>query len=132
MPNGDAVTTPIMHPADFLTESFLSRIKDKQENGAKILKFSNSHKRKRERDCRFFIVVSLHRQTGMTALFDLLLHTEKNRKAGSKSEGHNFESLYPITTSSTIISTKPTAKPMVLRLECRPLEASGISSSTTT
>ena len=25
---------------------------------------------------------------------------------------------YPITTSSTIIKTKPTAKPMVLRLEC--------------
>ncbi len=25
---------------------------------------------------------------------------------------------YPITTSSTIISTKPIAKPMVLRLEC--------------
>jgi len=50
MPNGNAVTTPIMHLADFLTESFLSCIKDKQENGAKILKFSNSHKRKRERD----------------------------------------------------------------------------------
>ena len=27
-------------------------------------------------------------------------------------------SFYPITTSSTIISTKPMAKPMVLRLEC--------------
>jgi len=26
--------------------------------------------------------------------------------------------VHPITTSSTIISTKPTAKPMVLRLEC--------------
>ncbi len=39
---------------------------------------------------------------------------------------------YPITTSSTIISTKPMAKPMVLRLLCWPLEASGISSSTTT
>ena len=38
-----------MHLDDFLTESFLSCIKDKQENGAKILKFSNSHKRKRER-----------------------------------------------------------------------------------
>ena len=25
---------------------------------------------------------------------------------------------YPITTSSTIIRTKPMAKPMVLRLEC--------------
>ena len=34
-PDGDAVTTPIMHLADFLTESFLSCIKDKQENGAK-------------------------------------------------------------------------------------------------
>ena len=33
-PDGDAVTTPIMHLADFLTESFLSCIKDKQENGA--------------------------------------------------------------------------------------------------
>ena len=40
---------------------------------------------------RFFIVVSLHRQTGMTALFDLLLHTEKNRKAGSQSAGHNLQ-----------------------------------------
>ena len=39
---------------------------------------------------------------------------------------------YPITTSSTIIRTKPMAKPMVLRLECLPVEASGISSSTTT
>ena len=39
---------------------------------------------------------------------------------------------YPITTSSTIISTKPMAKPMVLRLECSPSLASGISSSTTT
>jgi hypothetical protein len=49
-PDGDAEQTPIMHLDDFLTESFLSHIKDKQENGAKILKFSNSHKRKRERD----------------------------------------------------------------------------------
>ena len=39
---------------------------------------------------------------------------------------------YLITTSSTIISTKPMAKPMVLRLLCWPLEASGISSTTTT
>ncbi len=31
---------------------------------------------------------------------------------------------YPITTSKTIISTNPTAKPMVLRLECSPEEAS--------
>ena len=46
MPNGDAVTTPIMHLADFLTESFLSCIKDKQENGAKNPKFPNSHKKK--------------------------------------------------------------------------------------
>ena len=41
-------------------------------------------------------------------------------------------SFYPITTSRTIISTKPSAKPMVERLECVPLEASGMSSSTTT
>ncbi len=41
-------------------------------------------------------------------------------------------SVYPITTSSTIINTKPIAKPMVLRLLCCPLEAYGISSSTTT
>ena len=41
-------------------------------------------------------------------------------------------SSYPITTSSTIISTKPMAKPMVLRLLCLPSEASGMSSSTTT
>ena len=41
-------------------------------------------------------------------------------------------SVYPITTSSAIINTKPIAKPMVLRLLCSPLEASGISSSTTT
>ena len=40
--------------------------------------------------------------------------------------------IHPITTSNTIISTKPTAKPIVLRLECSPDEASGISSSTTT
>ena len=33
---------------------------------------------------------------------------------------------------STIISTKPMAKPMVLRLECLPSDASGMSSSTTT
>ena len=39
---------------------------------------------------------------------------------------------YPITTSSTIISTNPTAKPMVLRLLCGSDEDSGISSSTTT
>lgn len=39
---------------------------------------------------------------------------------------------YPITTSSTIISTNPRAKPMVLRLLCSPLDASGISSSITT
>ena len=39
---------------------------------------------------------------------------------------------YPNATSSTIISAKPRAKPMVPRLECRPWEASGISSSTTT
>ena len=39
---------------------------------------------------------------------------------------------YPITTSSTIMSTKPKAKPMVLKLECVPSDASGISSSTTT
>ena len=39
---------------------------------------------------------------------------------------------YPITTSRTIINTKPMAKPIVLRLLCAPLEASGISSSTTT
>ena len=39
---------------------------------------------------------------------------------------------HPITTSKTIIKTKPMAKPMVLRLECSPDEASGISSSTTT
>ena len=39
---------------------------------------------------------------------------------------------YPITTSNTIISTNPMAKPIVLRLECSPDEASGISSSTTT
>ena len=39
---------------------------------------------------------------------------------------------YPITTSKTIIKTNPMAKPMVLRLECSPNEASGINSSTTT
>ena len=39
---------------------------------------------------------------------------------------------YPITTSKTIISTNPMAKPIVLRLECSPDESSGISSSTTT
>ncbi len=39
---------------------------------------------------------------------------------------------HPITTSSTIITTKPMAKPIVLRLECCPLDASGMSSSTTT
>ena len=39
---------------------------------------------------------------------------------------------YPINTSSFIIKTKPMAKPMVLRLECSPSLASGISSSTTT
>ena len=31
---------------------------------------------------------------------------------------HNIFLNYPMTTSSTIISTKPMAKPMVLRLEC--------------
>ncbi len=39
---------------------------------------------------------------------------------------------YPITTSKTIINTKPIAKPIVERLECSPDDASGISSSTTT
>ena len=47
-------------------------------------------------------------------------------------EGGSYQSFHPITTSSTIISTKPMAKPMVLRLECSPSLASGISSSTTT
>jgi len=48
MPNGDAVTTPIMHPADFLTESFLSCIKDKQEKhgDSQILKFSQKEREK--------------------------------------------------------------------------------------
>ncbi len=40
--------------------------------------------------------------------------------------------LYPSATSSTIISTNPTANPTVPRFECSPSEASGISSSTTT
>ena len=39
---------------------------------------------------------------------------------------------YPITTSSTIISTNPMPKPIVLQLLCCPDEASGISSSITT
>ena len=53
-------------------------------------------------------------------------------------EGGSYQSytgqvfFYPITTSSTIMSTKPMAKPIVLRLECSPPLASGISSSTTT
>ena len=38
----------------------------------------------------------------------------------------------PSTTSSTIMSTKPRAKPMVARLECSPSLDSGMSSSTTT
>ena len=42
-PNGGAESTSLKRHADFLTESFLSRIKDKQENGVKILKFSFSH-----------------------------------------------------------------------------------------
>lgn len=41
-------------------------------------------------------------------------------------------SFYPSATSSTIISTNPTANPTVPRFECSPSEASGISSSTTT
>lgn len=32
---------------------------------------------------------------------------------------------YPMTTSRTIIRTKPSAKPIVERLECVPLEALG-------
>ena len=43
-----------------------------------------------------------------------------------------YGSYYPITTSSTIMSAKPRAKPTVAMLECLPCEASGISSSTTT
>ena len=39
---------------------------------------------------------------------------------------------YPSATSSTIITLKPTAKNTVPRLECRPCDISGISSSTTT
>ena len=39
---------------------------------------------------------------------------------------------HPIAVSITIISTKPMANPMVLRFECSPVDASGISSSTTT
>ena len=39
---------------------------------------------------------------------------------------------YSITVSNNIISTKPMEKPMVLRFVCLPVEASGISSSTTT
>lgn len=39
---------------------------------------------------------------------------------------------YPSITSSTIISTKPAAKPMVPRLEWRPCAVIGRSSSTTT
>ena len=46
MPNGDAVTTPIMHLADLLTESFLSRIKDKQENGADFRIFAKKEREK--------------------------------------------------------------------------------------
>ena len=40
--------------------------------------------------------------------------------------------LYPKATSSTIISTKPTANAMVPTLLCSPSFASGINSSTTT
>ncbi len=43
-----------------------------------------------------------------------------------------YGSYYPITTSSTIMSAKPRAKPTVAMLECSPCEASGISSSTMT
>lgn len=43
---------------------------------------------------------------------------------------HSGKRRYAITTSSTIISTKPIANPMVLRFVCRPVEASGMSSST--
>ena len=39
---------------------------------------------------------------------------------------------YPKATSSTIMITNPTATPTVLILECSPVCASGISSSTTT
>ena len=39
---------------------------------------------------------------------------------------------YPSATSSVIITLKPTAKNTVPRLECRPCDISGISSSTTT
>jgi len=38
-----------MHLDDFLTESFLSRIKDKQENGADFRIFAFSQKKEREK-----------------------------------------------------------------------------------
>jgi hypothetical protein len=39
---------------------------------------------------RFFIVVSLQRQTGMTALFDLLLHTENRSIAACERFAKRF------------------------------------------
>jgi len=51
-PDGDAEQTPIMHLADFLTESFLSCIKDKQENGADFRIFAFSQKKKERKGKR--------------------------------------------------------------------------------
>ena len=58
----------------------------------RLLYFTDLH-RGYKKSCAlaFFSVVPLHRQTGMTAIFDLLLHTEKNRKADSQSAGHNLQ-----------------------------------------
>src|SRR5699024_2046476 len=50
----------------------------------------------------------------------------------SISNSIKFLSVYPSATSSTIISTNPTAKAIVPILECSPSTASGTNSSTTT
>ena len=67
-------------------------------------------------------LVSPHRSAGTL--------DERGKMKGAPVK-HMF-AFYSNTTSSTIIRTKPMAKPMVLRLECSPSDASGISSSTTT